>query len=158
MPAKPARSAAFYRAEEWCTDESVGYLLRLTLSSLARAADSHMRPSGLTSTQWSPLMIIARGGSPTAATLARELNIDTGAMTRMLDRLERKGLLTRQRSVADRRVVELELTEAGRAAIGRIPHVLAQVYNEHLRGFTQDEFVQLKTLLRRIVANSARTP
>jgi DNA-binding MarR family transcriptional regulator len=157
LPGKSKR-ADFYRAEGWSTDESVGYLLRLSLTALARAADAHMRPSDLTSTQWSPLMIIGRGGNPTAATLARELNTDTGAMTRMLDRLERKGLLTRRRSLEDRRVVELELTDAGRAAIGRLPHVLAQVYNEHLRGFTPDEFAQLKDLLRRIIANSTREP
>lgn len=157
LPGKPKR-ADFYRAEEWSTDESIGYLLRLSWTSLARAADSHMRPSGLTSTQWSPLMLIARGGNPTAATLARELNTDTGAMTRLLDRLERKGLLTRRRSIEDRRVIELQLTDAGRTAIGRLPHVLAQVYNEHLRGFTPAEFAQLKELLRRLIANSAREP
>ena len=79
-----------------------------------RAAETAMRPHGLTSVQWAPLMIISRGGNPTAASLARDLNTDTGAMTRMLDRLEAKGLLQRTRSSTDRRVVELTLTDQGR--------------------------------------------
>jgi DNA-binding MarR family transcriptional regulator len=118
-----------------------------------RAAEAAMRPYGLTSVQWAPLMIISRGGNPTAASLARDLNTDTGAMTRMLDRLEAKGLLMRTRSATDRRVVELTLTEQGRELTTQIPHHLAAVYNSHLAGFSQEEFSQLKQLLRRIIAN-----
>ena len=143
----------FYRGDNWSAEESIGYLLRTTVSTLMRAAETAMRPHGLTSVQWAPLMIISRGGNPTAASLARDLNTDTGAMTRMLDRLEAKGLLQRSRSTTDRRVVELTLTEQGRELTTLIPHHLAMVYNNHLAGFTHDEFVTLKQMLRRIIAN-----
>lgn len=143
----------FYRGDQWSAEESIGYLLRTTVSTLMRAAETAMRPHGLTSVQWAPLMIISRGGNPTAASLARDLNTDTGAMTRMLDRLEAKGLLLRTRSSSDRRVVELTLTEQGRELTTLIPHHLAAVYNNHLAGFTSEEFVQLKQFLRRIIAN-----
>ena len=112
----------FYSGDRWSAEESVGYLIRQTMSA-------------------------------TAASLARDLNTDTGAMTRMLDRLEAKGLLTRSRSVQDRRVVVLTLTDQGRELTTRIPHHLARVYNQHLTGFTQEEFLQLKGFLRRIIAN-----
>jgi DNA-binding MarR family transcriptional regulator len=98
-------------------------------------------------------MIISRGGNPTAASLARDLNTDTGAMTRMLDRLEAKGLLARNRSATDRRVVMLTLTDQGRELTTQIPHHLARVYNNHLSGFSQEEFAQLKQMLRRIISN-----
>lgn len=143
----------FYSGDHWSAEESIGYLLRQTMSTLNRAAEAEMRPHGLTAVQWAPLMIISRGGSPTAASLARDLNTDTGAMTRMLDRLEAKDLLTRTRSAQDRRVVMLTLTEQGRELTTRIPHHLASVYNQHLAGFTQDEFHLLKVFLRRIIAN-----
>ncbi len=104
----------FYRGDAWSAEESIGYLLRTTVSTLMRAAETEMRPYGLTAVQWAPLMIISRGGNPTAASLARDLNTDTGAMTRMLDRLEAKGLLARNRSATDRRVVMLTLTDQGR--------------------------------------------
>ncbi|MFO7324785.1 MAG: MarR family transcriptional regulator [Pseudomonadota bacterium] len=143
----------FYRGDNWNPEESIGYLLRTTVSTLMRAAEAAMRPYGLTSVQWAPLMIISRGGNPTAASLARDLNTDTGAMTRMLDRLEAKGLLQRTRSATDRRVVELSLTEQGRELTTKIPHHLAAVYNKHLSGFSPEEFNTLKQLLRRIIAN-----
>ena len=143
----------FYSGDRWSAEESIGYLLRQTMSALNRAAETEMRPHGLTAVQWAPLMIISRGGNPTAASLARDLNTDTGAMTRMLDRLEAKGLLTRSRSVQDRRVVVLTLTDQGRELTTRIPHHLARVYNQHLTGFNAEEFQQLKGFLRRIIAN-----
>jgi DNA-binding MarR family transcriptional regulator len=74
-------------------------------------------------------------------------------MTRMLDRLEAKGLLMRTRSATDRRVVELTLTAQGRELTTQIPHHLAAVYNSHLAGFSAEEFNQLKQMLRRIIAN-----
>jgi DNA-binding MarR family transcriptional regulator len=74
-------------------------------------------------------------------------------MTRMLDRLEAKGLLTRKRSETDRRVVELALTELGRKTTTHIPHHLARVYNAHLSGFTVEEFDHFKDFLRRVARN-----
>ena len=153
MNAEKTSVQEFYRGDNWSAEESIGYLLRTTVSTLMRAAESAMRPHGLTSVQWAPLMIISRGGNPTAASLARDLNTDTGAMTRMLDRLESKGLLIRSRSSTDRRVVELTLTDQGRELTRLIPHHLASVYNNHLAGFSQEEFIVLKQMLRRIISN-----
>ena len=73
----------------------------------------------------------------------------------MLDRLEAKGLVRRARSSEDRRVVNLELTDEGRDAAGRIPEVLCQVLNAHLRGFSRDEWLQLKGMLGRMLDNAA---
>lgn len=155
MMPEPSDQIRFYSGDQWKAEESIGYLMRQALASVTRGAEAEMRLCGLTSVQWAPLMIISRGGNPTAASLARDLNTDTGAMTRMLDRLESKGLLTRRRSQTDRRVVELALTELGVRTTERIPHHLARVYNAHLAGFSPAEFEQFKALLRRIMTNSA---
>ena len=155
MTREPTAQTAFYSGDQWTAEESIGYLIRQSLATLQRAAEAEMRLCGLTSVQWAPLMIISRGGNPTAASLARDLNTDTGAMTRMLDRLEAKGLLTRTRSETDRRVVKLALTELGRETTTRIPHHLARVYNAHLQGFTPAEFEQFKTYLRRLAESSS---
>jgi len=80
--------------------------------------------------------------------------LDTGAMTRLLDRLEAKGLCRRVRSLADRRVVNIELTDEGRAAAEQVPHILSRVQNEHLAGFNAAEWEQLKSYLRRILDNA----
>ena len=88
------------------------------------------------------------------AELARTCEMDAGAMTRLLDRLEAKGLLRRTRSPDDRRVVNLELTEEGREAAAKIPVLLSVLQNECLSGFTAEEWQTLKSLLRRVLANA----
>jgi DNA-binding MarR family transcriptional regulator len=97
-------------------------------------------------------MRMRTSGGSTVAELARWLQVDAGAMTRLLDRLEKKGLCKRVRSTADRRVVQVELTAEGEAAIAEVPAVLADVMNAHLAGFSNSEWQTLRTYLQRMVA------
>lgn len=153
-PRLPGRPAKIYRAEDYRPDDSAAWLMRRILNGIASEVDRALEPTGLTHAQWLPLFKLHMGLALTVAELARECHLDTGAMTRMLDRLEAKGLVRRVRSERDRRVVNLELTEAGQAAASQIPHVLSEVQNAHLQGFTRAEWEQLMGLLRRIYANS----
>lgn len=95
------------------------------------------------------------GHASTVAELARACNLDAGAMTRMLDRLEAKGLCKRIRSETDRRVVNIALTDTGRTVARGIPGVLYTVLNQHLTGLSVEEFSVFKSLLQRILANTA---
>ena len=153
---KPAtESHTFYDGAGYKGESSVGWMLKRAHNSLLRSMDLRMQPYDLTAMQWGPLMLLAKGRCDTVAGCAREADIDASAMTRMLDRLETKGLIQRIRNETDRRVVNLALTEAGRDAAAQIPRELARVLNHHLRGFTPEEFETLKTLLLRFEANGA---
>ena len=149
----PPGPADFYVGNDYCAEESVGYLMKRIVVSVVQRADRRLDVHGLTSAQWAPLLRLQTAGSATVAELARWTFIDAGAMTRMLDRLEKKGLCRRVRSTADRRVVKVELTPQGSAAIAGVPAVLAQVLNELLSGFSRDEWLDLKRYLKRMVAN-----
>ncbi|HMA06844.1 MAG TPA: MarR family transcriptional regulator, partial [Ramlibacter sp.] len=116
--------------------------------------EHEFEPSGLTNAQWLPLLKLSMGASSTPAELARECHLDAGGMTRLLDRLETKGLVRRVRSSEDRRVVNLELTDPGREAAKHIPAILCGVQNAHMRGFTVEEWQLLKSLLSRILDNA----
>jgi DNA-binding MarR family transcriptional regulator len=152
---RPAPPQAFYRPDNYDPEQSVAYLMRRILASASVEVERELEPSGLTNAQWVPLLKLYMGpGTSTVAELARGCQLDTGGMTRLLDRLETKGLVRRVRSSEDRRVVNLELTEAGRAAAKKIPSVLCGVQNAHMRGFTLQEWQTLKTLLRRVLDNA----
>ena len=155
--AKPAEPqiVAFYKAETYEADESIGYLMRRILTAVSQSVEAQMcEPGSPTYPQWIPLHKLQMGKATTVAELARECQLDTGAMTRLLDRLEAKGLCRRVRSVADRRVVNIELTEEGDLSASQVPHVLSRVQNETLAGFTHAEWEQLKGYLRRILDNA----
>lgn len=145
-------SADFYKAAGYRAEESVGYLMKRVMLSIVAQADKRLGEHGLTSAQWGPLVRMQGSGGSTVAELARWSNVDAGAMTRLLDRLEKKGLCKRVRSTEDRRVVQVELTPDGEAAITEVPAVLAEVMNAHLAGFSKTEWQALKTYLNRMIA------
>jgi DNA-binding MarR family transcriptional regulator len=130
-------------------------MIRLLHMSLLKRIDMEMQIHDLTAMQWRPLLIIAKGKGDTAALLAKEICMDTGAVTRMLDRLQSKGLLVRKRSELDRRVVNLELTEEGHRICAQIPFGLCKAINHHLQGFSPAEFDVLKELLNRMILNGS---
>lgn len=152
--AEPAVAANFYRPQGYSPNESIGYLMRRILSTVAIEVGRELEPSGLTNAQWVPFLKLYMGTATTVAELARECELDAGAMTRLLDRIEAKGLCRRVRSSEDRRVVNLELTPAGLEAAKQIPTVLCRVQNAHLAGFSKDDWIQLKGYLQRILDNA----
>jgi len=148
------RSATtFYKPETYHPDESAAYLMKQIISCMAAQVDEALESRDLTHAQWIPLIKLHMGQASTVAELARSCSLDAGAMTRLLDRLEAKGLVARVRSSEDRRVVNIELTPEGRATAKQIPAVLCKVQNAFLQGLSVAEWQQLKDLLRRILAN-----
>jgi DNA-binding MarR family transcriptional regulator len=86
--------------------------------------------------------------------LCKDLSYDAGAMTRMLDRLEAKGLIIRRRCPDDRRCVKLELSEAGRTALPKLRACSVRVLNHFLRGFSHAEARQLEGFMLRMLQNA----
>jgi DNA-binding MarR family transcriptional regulator len=149
-------SPGYYRGDQYRTEDSVGFLMKVAVDLLSRAIDARMAEHSLTDAQWRPLLKLSRHPQTTATQMARMVGCDSGATTRMLDRLEDKGLLRRVRSTDDRRVQQLELTPEGHKAAAVVPYVITEVLNSHLADLTHAEIDQLRDLLERIVATGQR--
>ena len=140
---------------------SVGYLLsRVRVEMLAAldrelVTDKRLAPLEISSAQFIVIAMLAASSEPMSAShLCKGISYDAGAMTRMLDRLENKGLIRRNRSAQDRRLMHLELTEEGRAVYPRMREISMAVANHFLRGFTKAEARQLEGLLGRMFENA----
>ncbi|HSB23160.1 MAG TPA: MarR family transcriptional regulator [Burkholderiaceae bacterium] len=151
--APTSKPCSLYDGRNYEMADSVGHQLFNVMLLMRREVDRRMLEHDLTDAQWKPLWMLKLGRATNAIELAREMGIDAGAVTRMLDRLEAKGLLARVRSEADRRVVHLRLTPAGEAVAKKVPFVLASVNNDFLRGFSEPEWKQLRKLLVRMADN-----
>ena len=92
----------------------------------------------------------------TVAGLARVINVGLASMSRMLDRLEEKELLRRERSESDRRVVHLHLTAKGKKVANKIWPIVVEGMHVHLDGFRKEELAQLNDFLGRMLVNGAR--
>ena len=157
MPREVVKNQPLYSVADFVIDESVGYLIKRIRSMLSAAVEREIADQDATYEQWGVLLMILTERGETAAALARGMECDTGSMTRMLDRLEAKGLIKRTRSEDDRRRVQLELTQPGKKQAERIQKAIVKVLNRHLDGFSADELDLFKSFLRRMLANREPT-
>jgi DNA-binding MarR family transcriptional regulator len=118
--------------------------------------DRDLAPLDVTSAQFIIVSALSSGTAKSAADLCKEISYDAGAMTRMIDRLEYKGLLQRSRQPNDRRLVNLELTERAIAAMPSMRYASMRVLNRFLRGFSREEARKLEELLTRMLENGKR--
>ena len=143
-----------YHLGNYRISESIGYLIKRVMAVVSTALDQELAAYDITHQQFSILMILTETNCSTAADIARITCGDTGAMTRMLDRLEAKDIVRRVRSSADRRIVNIELTDAGRTFASKMPIVAINVMNRHLQGFEAAELELMKGFLRRILGTA----
>jgi DNA-binding MarR family transcriptional regulator len=140
---------------EYQLGESVGYLISRAQWTMSRMVTQRtIAELGVTGQQGSILFMVARGKCVLAADLAREYGIDSSAVTRLIDRLEKRYLLTRAQSSEDRRMLQLALTPAGQFIAVRIPAIFSGVLDDLLSGFTPEEIGSLKSMLKRVLANA----
>jgi len=130
--------------------------IKMVWSSLIRRVDQHMQPLELTGMQWEPVLMLWLKRADTVAGLARVSQMGFASMSRMLDRLEDKELLRRERSANDRRVVHLHLTPKGKRVANKIWPIVVEGMFVHLEGFKKEELVQFSNFLGRMLANGAR--
>jgi DNA-binding MarR family transcriptional regulator len=150
-----------YESNTYQPTRGIGALLsRVKVEMLAAidrelSADKRLAALEPSAAQWAIIANLAAPEGPkSAAELCKGLSYDAGAMTRMLDRLETKGLIRRSRSAQDRRLMNLELTDQGRAAYPRMREISMTVANRFLHGFTRSEVRALEGLLGRMLENA----
>nr|WP_236721091.1 MarR family transcriptional regulator [Paraburkholderia phytofirmans] len=136
------------------TDNNLAYLLyrvhtRLT-NMLTKGTQSEL---GVTGMQARILHLLESGRCDSSSGLAQECGIDQSAVTRLIDRLKAHGLVHRVRSATDRRIVQIELTEHGRALAARVPPIARAVIERVQAGLTPAEVGFLVSLLRHVNRN-----
>ncbi len=143
-----------YRPQTYRSRDSVGYLIRRLYTLLLARFEGALAQADFTLTQWIVLIQLRDGISRTASDLASDLDHDSGALTRVLDQLERRGFLSRRRSSQDRRIVELELTPAGKAIAEELLPLVVEQTNVALAPLSKSEFAQLHDYLVRLLTHA----
>ncbi len=123
--------------------------LQRTADALMRGLEQTLKPCSLTQTQYNVLRILRGAGC--AGLLCREVSermvTREPDMTRLLDRLESRGLVTRSRDRKDRRAVTVRVTPQGVEMVGRLDQPVADLHTRQMAHLGNDRIQKLIGLL-----------
>lgn len=137
--------------------DSIAALVFQTAREVRTALQRKLSSHGVTAQQATLARLLRawqRKKKPSPFQIAARLGTDGAGMTRLIDRLEAKGVVVRQVGSGDRRLISIELTPTGLAIAKRAAPTFQSVNRQLLEGFTEQEVEQLTGMLRRIGDNA----
>lgn len=134
-------------------DAYLPYLLNRAGARIAQSFGEEIRPFGATLQDWRVLAALRERDGRRMGDLAETTSIEMSTLTRLVDNMEKKGLVSRRRDAADARVVVLHVASAGRRLTQRILPIAERYERVALAGFDARETEQLRQALRRLYDN-----
>lgn len=108
---------------------------------------------GISAAQYVILSTLSSGRADTSTHICKEISYSPGAMTRMLDRLEKKNMIRRTRNVDNRRSVKLEMTEEGKAIFPALRTAATTIIDRFFGAFDSQELAQVEILLGKMLSD-----
>ena len=143
----------YYTLDSLDANNSVGYLLKRCGVLMTQVAERRFESLPISFTQWVVLIHLAQQEHMSATELSAHLGHDMGALTRVVDELERLGFARRERSQRDRRAVEIAITAAGRREAQSAKRVMVELLNRLVEPLSDREIETLLALLQRLYAH-----
>lgn len=143
----------YYTLETLDANNSVGYLLKRCGVLMTQVAEERFESLEISFTQWIVLTHLAQQEHISATQLSAQTGHDMGALTRVVDELERRGFVRRERSSRDRRAVEIAITAAGRRQAREARRLIVELLNRLVEPFTDPEVDTLIGLLQRLLGH-----
>ncbi|WP_255371192.1 MarR family winged helix-turn-helix transcriptional regulator [Cupriavidus sp. YR651] len=135
----------------------LGYLVTQVRNQVLASIERELAPLQLTAAQFVVLNILINGRGRTLSEFCKLIGYDSGAMTRLLDRIESKGFIRRVENPSDRRSYLVELTDAGTAIFPQARAGTQRALGGLLAGFSEDDATLLRDMLQRILVNASET-
>ena len=143
----------YYSVESFEPMRSLGFLIKRCGALMAQIAENEFHSQPVSFTQWIVLMKLRFHAHLSATQLSEEIGHDMGALTRLVDSLERSGFVRRERSQQDRRAVEITLTAEGRRQVEGSIHILVDMMNQLVEPFSSSEVDALIAQMQRMLAH-----
>ena len=135
------------------SDDRLIYLLSMAQQTMKDYTNTSLAKAGveLTMTQAGILFLLKRKDMRTMSELGEVFDIDNSAVTRLVDRLEKNGIVERHPSPGDRRAFRIHVTPKGLEALEKAKKVIMGVNEELRKGFTAEEVESYKKVLKSIL-------
>lgn len=141
------------RWDETLAPYNIGYRIKLLAQLLGRTFQERLEPFGLTLCHWVVLCCLwEEDGLPTSSISERVQQVG-GTLTGVLDRMEERGLVRRDRDLRDRRIWRIWLTELGKQLQEELPPIAQDIRDRAMEGISKAEQERLSQLVDRAIAN-----
>jgi DNA-binding MarR family transcriptional regulator len=137
------------------TEESLPLLIARARHAVLRMMEAELASLGVSTVHCMILLRLHGGGRNTAGALSRFCGIDSGAMTRLLDRLADKDLLARSPDTKDRRSVRVVLTHHAREMIPELQASVRRVHDRLLQYGEAEEVARVSAFLGDVIRRAA---
>lgn len=131
----------------------IGLHVSQAARSLSRAFDDALAAAGGSLPLWLVLLNLKANPTGSQREIAEAMGVSEATLTHHLNGMDAKGLITRRRDPANRRVHVLELTESGEAAFHRLRAAAVEFDRRLRQGITDEEIAQIQGVLDRLAAN-----
>lgn len=132
---------------------SLGYRIKLLSQLLSRNFQEQLEPLGLTPFHWVVLCCLWEEDGLATSAIGDKLKQVGGTLTGVLDRMEERNLIRRERDRQDRRMVRIWLTDTGKELETVLPSIALKMLERVLTNFSASEREQFSQLLNRAIAN-----
>jgi DNA-binding MarR family transcriptional regulator len=136
---------------------TLGYLLKCVQYTLRQELDDGLRTIGLTTPQFSAMRELALEPNLSNAELARACFVTPQTMIKILQGLQKAGLITRQPHLNNRRILDTALTPAGWQKLQAAANLVHGVEDRLELGMTSEEQEVLKNIFKRIIRNFGKS-
>ncbi|MFJ3174169.1 MarR family winged helix-turn-helix transcriptional regulator [Streptomyces roseus] len=131
--------------------DHLGYWIRRLSDEVHGRFERQLASHDVTVAQWAVLITVYRGDAVTTREVGRYVNVDAGAVSRLVDRLVAKELMTREPDPASRRSLRLTLTPTGRDLVPRLAEIADANDAHFFSALGPDRRQQLEEWVKRLV-------
>jgi len=153
MPTTSVNPKNLSRWDEVLAPYSLGYRIKLLSQMLGRLFQERLEPFGLTTFHWVVLCCLWEEDGLATSTIGERLKQVGGTLTGVLDRMEERGLVRRERDVRDRRIWRIWLTDAGRELEEVLPQIAIEIREQAMASMATGERELLSRLVDQAIAN-----
>jgi DNA-binding MarR family transcriptional regulator len=126
------------------------------MKQISEAFGRRLKSSGVTRIQWIALYYLQTKGKTSQRELSNLMNVKDSSAGRLMDRLERDGLIERERNDFDRRVVFIKLAQKGDQLISDLMPIGIQFNDDLVAGIDERELLIYDNVLKKMVSNIAK--
>ncbi|MBW4626769.1 MAG: MarR family transcriptional regulator [Brasilonema octagenarum HA4186-MV1] len=153
MVYKPNKSQDLESWQQVRAPYGLGYRIKILSQLLSRKLTERLEPFGLTPFHWVVLCCLwEEDGLPTSS-IGDKLQQVGGTLTGVLDRMEERGLIRRERDCRDRRIWRIWLTDAGRELETVLPAIAVEIREQAMYGISYAEREQFSQLMNQAIEN-----